>query len=44
MTKAGYINIVCTPLSAGVGKREVCVWGGGSTSYQTLKNEFAIFT
>ena len=22
MTKAGYINIVCTPLSAGVGKRE----------------------
>ena len=37
MTKAGYINTVCTPLSAGGGK------GGGSTSYQIFKNEFAIF-
>ena len=27
MTKAGYINIVCTPLSAGVGKREGGGWG-----------------
>ena len=28
MTKAGYINIVCTPLSAGVGKREEGRGGG----------------